>query len=52
MFVSNKQVGSMILSGGQGTRLKRKQAKGSVDLYLPSHATLFEYHVKRLWFVI
>ena len=49
-LIRSKQVGVMILSGGQGTRLKRKEPKGCVDLSLPSTFSLFEYHVKRLRF--
>ena len=42
------KVAIVIMSGGQGTRLKLKGPKGVVDIGLPSHFSLFEYHIRNI----
>jgi len=46
--IENEQVGVVILSGGQGTRLGFSGPKGMVDIGLPTKQTLFNLIIQRL----
>ena len=47
-IISEGRAASILLSGGQGTRLGANCPKGCLDIGLASRASLFELHAKRL----
>ncbi|KAJ4456857.1 putative UDP-N-acetylglucosamine pyrophosphorylase [Paratrimastix pyriformis] len=46
--ISRREVGIIIMAGGQGTRLGSDKIKGAFDIQLPSHKSLFQVLCERM----